>query len=362
MVIYLSDALITDNPEEVTQIYKCVRNLCIVYEESKHILLGDIHCLEWCREVYAQDMFISHILNQLIQNFSTLYIPSDITEYVKVGKWDDKIVEIQGNIKVHKVPYSFFLDSMECQKTAIIGEDEYDAEFYSQILKWYSKSLPYNYSYEFVHGGGGRTDKRMESVLKERRMVVTIVDTDVRYPGDRIKRDSTSWLCRKADNSLAHSSVSHLHLLEVHELENLMPYPLIASFDWNRENLSHFTSLCDADNNGDILRFFDIKSGIRKKDIVNGNQDFYNFAHKCYNAIPTLIAQCDLDTNLNSHNNDDLIILSLGRPLNKLIEYFRGNDITTVPVDLKQFQEEEWNQIGQILKNFCIARSKESLN
>lgn len=361
MLIYLTNSLITDNPETATQIKKCIRNLCIAYEESKHLLLGDYAVIEWCSN-HLMDDTCQIVLNKLKNEYATSAIPSNITEYIEVGSWETKEKTENNGIIVHKVPFSFFTDSMCCQKADVIVEDENDFDFYIHVLKWYSSVTRYSTNFKIVHGGGSLMGRTITTSLENERIALAFVDTDVRFPGDIIKDNSTCYNCRQAQREVEDKSVFHLHILDLHEIENLLPMDIVTSLDWNQEDLRHFRYIIDADVDGSILRYFDIKKGITKNNELINNPAYRTFAEVCFTHNPELSNGLTFAEKIANTAEKENIYPRLGRPLKKVIDYFNNNDITNSTFSLLPFQEIEWRKIGQNLLNFGIARTREALN
>lgn len=361
MLIYLTNSLITNNYDDITLIKKCVRNLCIAYEESKHLLLGDYEVLNWACHL-IQDETSQLVLNKLIQEYSLSSIPRNITEYIEVGNWLEKDkIESEG-IVIHRVPFSFFVDSGFCQKSCVIVEDENDYGFYEHILKWFIAGRGYNYNFKCIQGGGTNMGRTISTTLENENIAVAFVDTDIRFPGERIKVNSTCYNCQQAASAVESSSVFHLHVLNLHEIENILPFDIIIGLDWNQEDIKHFQYLIDADENGNIMRFFDIKKGIKKTNELIDSEDYLQFAQQCYLANPQLTSEMDFDARMDITDDKGIIYPGLGRPLTKIIDYFHAHDITLTPFTLLPFQEEEWNNIGQNLLNYGFSRSMEAIN
>lgn len=362
MLIYLTDSLITEDRIKMDGIKRCVNKLCEAFEESKHLLMGDYDVLIWLKE-RLKDEIPQIVLNRLINEYAFLTIPSEITEYAKIGDWDQKeIVEKDGSI-IHMMPYSLISDSQHCNRTNIIGEDLTDVEFYAQILKWYTRSSYFNYCFKPVHGGGENIGSTFKTTIESEKFVIVIVDIDIKFPGDKPKKGTTWDSCKKAFNSMKGNAVTRLVELEVREIENLLPFNLITTqFEWNRINLNTFRELMASDNDGDILKYFDVKNGIKKKEELLKEDKYRNFAALCYSKSTYHSSICEFNKVLENAKNGDIILPGLGSPLKKVIQYFNDNDICTTIFDLRSYQELEWNKIGKHLLNFCIARPKESMN
>jgi len=302
------------------------------------------------------------VLKKLLNEYATSAIPSIITEYIEVGSWETKEkTEING-VLIHKVPFSFFTDSMHCQKASVIVEDENDLDFYSHVLKWHTSNARYNIIYKTIHGGGANMGRTISTTMENERIALAFVDTDVRFPGDIIKENSTCYNCRQAQREVEDKSVFHLHILDLHEIENLLPMDIVTSLDWNQEDLRHFRYIVNADVNGSILRYFDIKKGITKNDELINNPAYRTFAEVCFTHNPELSNGLTIDEVIANTSEKAIVYPRLGKPLKKVIDYFNNNDITHSTFSLLPFQEYEWRRIGQNLLNYGIARPREALN
>ena len=364
MVIYLTDSLITEDPKKIQDIKACIRNLCIAHSESKHLLFGDLEVLKWGMDNIG-DETSKVVLARLIQEFSFSAISGDITEYVEVGDWQKKTIKIKDYRVTHMVPYKFFTDSGHCQMTNIIGEDENDVKLYVHILNWYTASKNYFFRYKREHGGGATMGRKITTTMQSDGFAIAIVDTDMRFCGDKIENNSTCYRCLEAYKAEHGKSVLRLYTLHVHEIENILPFKIVEELYEGKTHISEFKALLNLED--EVLRYFDIKKGIKLAD--GQKPEYRDFAKRCYSNNEALTAACEFSQKVaiwsadKTNREKQVLYPGLGGDVLKtVIAHYDTSDIGEVKPVLKPFQKREWNAIGKHLLNYCIARPKEALN
>lgn len=371
MTIFLDNSLITSLEAKRIRILKCIRNLCIVFEESKHYLLGELNVLKWANEQSSEEV-VKRMTRHLLANYSTTNIPTGVNEYIVVGDWDSKIVEMDGNGKtVHKVPYNFFLDSSSCQSSLLFGEDYNDSNLYELILIWYKHehNLRQQHVLNPKHGGGGRTEECIRNELNHQKIGVAVIDTDVRFPGDVIDEESTLKKCQVVENEIKDFTIFHLHKLNVHEIENILPFEIMLGLDWNLDNKVKMEYLINSPDAENIMRYYDIKSGIRSRsknkdkirDVHDTSSHIHQFACKCFKIQNPGKKDHDFIAHLNN-TDENFASIGLGRPLDKVINILKNDLDKLYTATLMDFQRSEWEQLGKTLYSYGVARSNEPIN
>lgn len=364
MLFYLTDSLIIDiNDQRYNQIYKAVRNLAIAADESHHMLLGDIKALEFWNQQLGNDPCAA-VLVDLINNYSTTTIPIFITEYVEVVLEYPQDRAYNGK-HIYQLLYTSFTNSQNLSPTYLIGEDENDSKFYGHILNWYKRinNINSNISFNREGGGGHNTYRTFNTHIEQNHICICIVDTDRRYPG--APEGETAKNCR--NNVVCTPPYSQLLVINVHEIENLLPKDIIDSLDWpinkhpNKEAFDElYTNIPDKEN----LRYVDLKSGYSKHQKFSSDASWVSFANYCctYNTkLPPNIRN-NFQAAFDSMNMGDLIMCGLSSTLLKdTLAFFEGNPIYD-PTNFLHFQLNEWTNIGKALLNTCISRNSETLN
>lgn len=367
MLFYLSDSLIVngDNPE-YTNIIMSVRNIANQAINKIHYVIGSIKAIAYFREIFKSEYFLGSFFNRLFQNYSMLPIPPFINYYIEVTRQDNYTVK-DNNRTINKMSYDNFINSDNLQKTMVLGESYNDSNFYEHILNYYrGKVAPHaNFSLHALPGNGKQTQEIIKNEKRSKHILICIVDSDKRFPTDEPKQNSTCTIC----SQIPETSIYHLIVLDVQEVENLIPTNYIDSLDWknfnneDRRNKRYFDYLKTDTNADRILSYFDYKNGIRKTHELMSSQEFKIFAEMCFNA----------NKELKSNNKDFTTFLNKKKEKDELIpRLFSGTTLITNVLSMikegKQptpkllpFQERNWNLIGHALLNWCIAESKDSM-
>ena len=113
-----------------------------------------------------------------------------------------------------------------------------------------------------------------------------------------------------------------------------------------------------------ILPYFDYKKGIRYNKDFKNIQELQTFAQKCYEQNDEKMAvQPNFSQFVNTLNDKDYIYTELiggTGAINMTISLIDSGNAPN-PI-LYQFQEENWNIIGQEMINWCIAREPEAIH
>lgn len=371
MLFYLTDSLIVENDDaEYKSIYNAVRNLALASENSYHILLGDEKVIEMLKMWFYTDPGLRPLFDDIANRYM-FGIPSYLTYYVEVVKGEPQDVREENGVKIAQMKYSDFRETKNVQSTSLIGEDDNDCVFFKFICDWYVRAnkLKVNYSLNNISGGGENTYREIEKALNNEQFSLTIVDTDIRYPKQRIEKDSTYDKCRKVKGR---KELYKVLPLKVHEIENIVPHNYIDQLNsWTTEilakNKQHYDCLInDAEN---ILPFFDLKKGILLSKI-NGNVDYTAFAEKCYLQNEMLSGNgiqfsdyCNGNLDMGGKGGKDKIVYRgvFSNIMSKLLEKIKDESLRDEP-DLFKFQRQCWNEISQAMLNWGCARNQESLS
>ena len=365
MLFYLSDSLIvSDEDPEYSKIMLTVRNIANQAINKIHYVLGSINAISYFRDKFKSEMFLGTFFNRIYQNFSILPIPAFIDYYIEVTRNDNYTFKSNGRI-VNRMSYDNFMNSDSLQKTTVLGESYNDSEFYEHILRCFrSKMAPHvNYSLHTLPGNGKQTQEIIEKEKNSKHILVCIVDSDKKFPTDIPKSTSTCSIC----SEIPETPIYHLVVLDVQEVENLIPLNYIDNLDWksfnrvdrlNKRNLDYLRV-----KGNYILPFYDYKCGIKKtQELLSSSQDYTDYAETCFNLNEDLTKRYkDFTSLLNDKNFKDELIPRLfsGTVLITSILAMIRDGRQPKP-ELLPFQKQNWNKIGHILLNWCIAENKDA--
>lgn len=368
MLFYLTKTLVV-NPKdpEFLEIYRAIHNLADKVVSCNHLLTGDFEAIKFFRDIFYTDLIVYPLFNELYQNYATEPIPTCLTYYIELVK-ENPQKRFEGSIEIQQMLYSDFINSDHCIKSQLVCEDLNDGVFFTHVLEWYINKNWNNVSIALhkVNGGGENTYKAIKNEIKEQHCTICIIDTDKRFPTDTPADNSTYSLCV---NLGINSPIYKLLPLQVHELENLIPLNYIDAFDvWvngKPDDFKHKMAFdylrTDAEN---VLPFFDYKNGIKNNELYRSNPNLQIFARHCFSLnLEYTIAHPDYDVYVSSLANKQWIYLHLiggSGTMTRAIDMIENKN-TPEPI-LLNFQENNWNEIGQSLLNWCIAHNHEAIH
>ena len=312
MLFYLDDSLIVDaGNQEYIPILKSVHNLALQAVEANHLLLGDIKVILYFRDIFKNDVIVGPLFQSLASNIAIYTVPTSVTFYMEIIRGASN-QRVEGAVTIYQMKYTHFIELDASGKTMVIGEDLNDVIVFEHILKWYIKKTHSNLHY-CLHslGGNGRNIHRVvQNELDSHHITICIVDTDMKHPNYTPAADSTYSLCLPVGNGVPYYKFVPL---SVHEIENIVPLNYIDSFDiWtsgtsnDQRNKRAFDYLRVLAN--DLLPYFDYKKGIHKNTDLTTNQDYYNFAEKCFMANQDKTSTyADFSTYLSSIGNNSIV-------------------------------------------------------
>lgn len=225
---------------EVLEAISCYKNelenLLDSFYKGKHIVDFENSTLA---EKNLNDLFSDNINIQKTIEFYKLQkqniksLRKKVTQYVEVhiGKYGIRCVE---NQKIISVDISYF-DS-ELSPCYVLSENPYDSDFYISILynarhfNRYHLLTNTNLSFEVDNGGGYGTHNMFERRVNEKKVVLCIVDSDKKTKTAKISGTSGK-VKETLDKMEEIPKIADVHILEVREKENLIPFSLYKQYD-----------------------------------------------------------------------------------------------------------------------------------
>jgi len=159
----------------------------------------------------------------------------------------------------------------------IVVEDITDFDVYSSIAKWYliNNKMLENQSFklEMTHGGGDRSADVCNEHQEKGYIVYCICDSDKKYPSDTI-----GGTCRKLyDHFSSIDKVDNLLVLDVHEVENLIPLCILKTTA-RPTQLSAISFIEHAASKSiDALYYLDLKNGLNYRDVLVEESEFSRY-------------------------------------------------------------------------------------
>lgn len=253
MIFYIRNNVL----ENVVSYKTELENLLTAFYRGKHII--DFESEFFAKEKLLNSDLFRHnyevrkaieFYSEQKQNIKSLR--KQVKHYVEVVS-DGKFQLITANSKVIiRIDISYF--DFELSPCYILSENLQDADFYISMLynAKYFGSFPcladVNHSFEVDNGGGNNTNIVLERRIKEKKILLCIVDSDKRCETDDYS--GTSGSCIKTWNLMKEKNkIADLYILYVREKENLIPFSLYKQYNQFSRNqtilhLEQFEGTC----------------------------------------------------------------------------------------------------------------------
>lgn len=375
MIFYLTDSLRpkeNDTEEYRKMLRHSIRNLAVSAIENSHGVLGDMDILNDCVELFSGDDELSAFFQYLVGNWYSMPVPECITYYIEVVRDapQEKIVEGR---KISQRVISDFCNQLATHPCLLVCEDDTDCEFYRFMVKNYMEQHNCRAHVRYANDGTGGCVHAYDKILNHinsKQVCLCILDSDKCYPEKDINKEVMP--CLRLDNQLCGYKCV---VLEVHEIENLLPLNYIipavrrsedyAKYSLCRDQLRHFMHIVRSPKAADILPFYDFKDGVKNQKEIRDNADHMRFAEKCWTEDTELNDGVSFQVYLANLKKDKCICFRLSRTvLEDTLSYIKSqiqNGTLKAPV-LQPFQAQEWNRVGQSLLNWGYSSALEAVS
>lgn len=361
MVIYLTDDLINDR-KSVKDFYQFLFIIMLAYKEGKHFIsisprnvksLIDDDELKKRPELYQILIsYQTHCKSYNLENFEKYF--NIIIKLIHNGN-EYSYSTTEKKIEYRCIKYNKFLDSVTIQKTILLGENPSDAETYKIFSDYYQKQQKLNYRslYEARGGGGNTVVKEYEPIYNsEERFCLCILDSDKRTPTKTKYGNTAQPIVDYHTKASKRNYKSTYYILDVLELENLLPKDFFISCyssDVNkREIFMYIEKLLKVDDR--IRVYYDFKKGIPCGELDKNNK------LKCKEHIKTYFCEAVQNANLTLTNHK--YINSYGDKI--LDDFIKENiDDIVIYVDNDNFVKPFWDDLSKLIASHILAPNKQ---
>ncbi|WP_223643467.1 hypothetical protein [Planococcus sp. 4-30] len=305
MLLNIDDSLITylknnsSNSDLIVEEVQALNNLSLAHRDRKHILIGTLNAVEFLKDFTPLDHSTQRVFSNLYSKFSFMGAYEEIFDSQILIKSREHIFS-KDSIKekiVFQVPITEFIDSESINRTALIGEDRTDCEFYEGLAKKYLKEkygdISFSVNFHPENGGGDSTWKALKYYSENKKISITIADSDKRYPkstvGNTLKKLRTEY--KKHENN----AITELVELTVREKENLIPpsFYLYCCNSSDTAKLKKLSLLEKSEEHFEKLFYLDYKEGLRVGN-YKSDPKLQEYLIDSLNDIPNL-ASCRLE-------------------------------------------------------------------
>lgn len=204
-----------------------------------------------------------------------------------------QIIEETKTERTIKKYYISIFDTEEIKESTLMCENKSDYDFYRSIFRWDTSPGCDSFLENRPFGGGG--GEAIKPTYEEKRAVLVIVDSDKDFSEGKI--GSTAKGVRDKLKEINKSIVFPIEAYspDVREKENLFLYDEYSSLESDSKT-KNVLNLLSKESNEEILRFFDIKDGIKRKKLKDEQwvEKYKLFLDDCINNDAIIeLKECD---------------------------------------------------------------------
>lgn len=346
MVFELTDSLIDRSVLETKSHRDSLHNLFLGFEEGNLILSLSPELLDFL-DAGLDDTLSKRVINRLQH--------SVLAHYNVL--WQTKIVLNDPDTDNHELPIDFFKSTSAIQPPILLCEDLDDTRFYFALCKEYY-GIDYLNTRNARGGGGSSTADNLEQIVNNKdSFCLCIVDSDIKYPGSK---DGGTYEAIVNKGLISYPSYE-VYKLSVHEIENLIPIDIIGKHIKKKENCEFSKRLKAIDINGDVLKYYDIKEGI-KLSVINSLPGYYQFAKMLFDRLKKPADKTSFE--------DFLSDLSRKGSKQVFVPLSPGILDTFLTLDLRyhkrfiycDYLKDDWNSIKDVVTTFFCSRADDPIN
>ena len=346
MIFELTDSLINERVIESKTHRQSLHNLFLGYEEGNLILSMSPDLLDFLGGG-LDDTLSKRVINRLQNSVLAHY---DVL-------WQTKVVLENPDLDKHELSIDFFQKSSAIQPPILLCENLDDTRFYFALCEKYVGNDIINTKNGQGGGGSSIADSLEKIVNSKDKFCLCIVDSDVKYPGCG---DGGTYVAILNKNLERHPSYE-VFKLSVHEVENLIPISIISKYIKDKKNRVFSKRLMEVDNNGDILKYYDIKAGV-KLSAIKRNAGYYQFASNLFERLKKRKDRQSFEEHLVvlDRNKIDEVFAPL---CPSILDTFLNVDVRyNERFVYCDYLREEWGKIKDIIVTFFCARQSDPIN
>lgn len=380
MLIELTDDFVDrlyslDNERDKDKALILIDNALSQVHLHHHIVFMSLKSI---RELKCEDK-IGHYCKRVLQ-----WMENNIKDLYAIRQKVDLIVELtfckttcSSVISSKKSTYSININDLdEFKESILITENATDYDFYLGVFNWIDGNNFYSTQLKNIPSYGANADKTIISNDTDKEFICCIFDSDKSFNEDA--NGSTLKNAINGDKQRTNRCFPfYLYALPVKEKENLFPYSEYLYGPNIELNTKNLINLLVKETNEELLRFFDLKDGIKHKKLNNRNNNekwrtlYLPFINKCKtNGVCASNCKCIIcskQTCKGCKNEDKKYIAGIG---DKLLEgaskkFFNDPclkfDNSTNPDSIfgnQKFILDIWKEIAHLLLNFGCSISR----
>ncbi|NMG59346.1 hypothetical protein E1H12_12675 [Geitlerinema sp. P-1104] len=359
-----------ENCQETKDIVEVLTSLAISWKHGKHIIYSSRPALKKLSESSLLGKF-SECYKRIELDLTTIKeYKNKLIRHIEIVSGSRKKIYIpqcqeSGGKKVLIIPVSQLAkDNSIFDKTMLLCEEDDDQYFYVKITEIYKLisriKCPLQYESSIPSGHGDKTGDYYKKIQEEaRHLCLCIADSDRKFPSDSHKATA----CKIVDNDDPSKLLTEHFIIDVHEIENLIPTDLIRSVISNRRTIDSIKIL---DKHYPEARLFlDLKKGLKLVEILDqgGKEKFCEYWRNVIQETGLYCNEFCTDLpNCSSKDKCTCTIFEGNITLRKVIKHLQNENLSDHKLKemLDKNLEKKWCEIGSLVWAWCCGSQRKS--
>jgi hypothetical protein len=229
MILFIDDSLVNSIPEEAN-FNLFFQKLMVSYTEGKHIII--ISPLNVKRIISSKildtqsEIILRHYSSHNKASLEVLNLFDKIIRIIPSKEEETSYSDIQSKKIFNNINIDKFIDTVNFQKTILLGENGNDIKVYALMAEYHkaiSNKGSFVLSYKSQTGGGSTTVNEYKTIFSEgEEFCLCLLDSDKRTPHKPIG-DTAGKVEKYHFLNFNSNFKCNYHVVDVLEIENLLP-------------------------------------------------------------------------------------------------------------------------------------------
>lgn len=363
MLYFIDDSVVkaAENANEtvlsrLNDLYYCwEKGLCIIGSSRKNFIrLSSIKRIGNYEFVQRTSQGIQSLYADL--DFFVILICGQNTGH-SLSEYSDKYRELE---------ITLFNGILDLSLNFVVCENVIDFYFYKWLTEQKDRGLQrHNYRINILpfNGGGSTTVTSLKYI--QNHFCLVICDSDVKYEGCQQGDTCRSVKDYVAELSLREKNTIWMHILGVHEVENLIPLDIM-ELVFRKNAVKKLRDILSKQYGDTFLSFFDFKEGFKESVYRKLKNINYNIFQK-HEQLFLDVGMADkylrkLLRRKYKKGQDNCLVSGFGADvLSNVVMYIENNIISSNDYKVENYQSADWNDISRKIWSLGCAMTPKNL-
>lgn len=264
-MIYRIEKGVSDTPNKDNKFYGALENLLSASRHSYHlVIMNPKDAIKLEDEYNFGDSLSEELAKIKAKSMQLIPLLDSLSHYISINNFRGEAFA-PTTTSNNPLDLELFSDNNYLQKAELLCENIDDCVFYQMIMKCLCSTHKFHpliqLSFSNSLGGGATIFTQFENNIAEQKITSCIVDSDRKYRNGPV--GGTAGGAPKLYDTAFYQIV----VTECHEIENLLPIPLLKNHSHDCGMLADIIEQAEHQDCFDFLHYVDMKNGISKYNI-----------------------------------------------------------------------------------------------